>query len=365
MYTRRSSVHNLGKQDIREIPFDKLFLACVGEATDAVEKAEEKLKASVAVSSEKYIAMLTSKMAKTLEGMEGVEEAIREAKENFAPITALSQDEIKELKRQAFVKVCDAFCTEYSLKARAEWLPAALVNLVGTWTPKKSTKVSTVEGGTAKDAVNAKLYPIFDCKSTLDAVLGSGDSWVRGVYYFMMYAKRGSFLETQYKEPASHYCSLVPLILSGFKKFQNIQYSQWDPETLHWMLEPALYEAVTCEVPDGLTSQELLGIREAGMLIRTGAKAGTARNPLTTYKLWGINDCLIGGLPWLAQVMLTQIWCAHPSARNKYMILDPKNLDNMPAPLINVDIMKEQVNSDVPPKKARPYGVKSEFSWEL
>jgi hypothetical protein len=45
--------------------------------------------------------------------------------------------------------------------------------------------------------------------------------------------------------------------------------------------------------------------------------------------------------PDLAQVMLTQIWCAHPENRTKYMILCTHAWDHIPAPLISNNIFSK------------------------
>jgi hypothetical protein len=54
--------------------------------------------------------------------------------------------------------------------------------------------------------------------------------------------------------------------------------------------------------------------------------------------LYGVTHPEFRILPELAQVMLAQIWCAHPENRTKYMILDFKNWDQMPEPLITTEI---------------------------
>jgi hypothetical protein len=94
-----------------------------------------------------------------------------------------------------------------------------------------------------------------------------------------------------------------------------------------------------CDPPQ-ISREELLEIREMGLVYRTGVKAGDPRNPATTYKLYGVQSTAVGGLPELAQTMLTQIWCAHPVNRTKFMVLDPHNWDNIPAPLVSENIFQ-------------------------
>jgi len=96
---------------------------------------------------------------------------------------------------------------------------------------------------------------------------------------------------------------------------------------------------MVCELPQ-LSKEEILAIRDQGLYTKTGAKAGETRNPLTQHKLFAIQDTELGHLPEKAQAMATQIWCAHPENRTKYMILDPKQWDAVPPPLIAPTIFK-------------------------
>lgn len=340
MYKKR--VTNLVKQDIRDIPFDELALQCVAAAKIAVQDAVDQLQQSL---DHVYQHHVTKALQLSGESTEGIEEGVREG---MTLLTAeLTPEKAWAIRHSAYKTQCVAFCEKYTLKARAAWLPAQLVALAGSWTPRHG------DVGTG-----------YCAKATLDQVLGSGNRWLIGCYYFMMYAKRGDYVGTQYKEPDSYYCALVPLILSGFKKYQKIDYSRWNLSKLEWIMEPSLYEAVTCEVPPDITTADLLGIREAGMLINSGTKKDTKRNPLTTFKLWGVGDSLVGKLPWLAQVMLTQIWCAHPSNRNSYMILDPQNWDTMPPALVD-DVWSTEYVSPTAPKRYLPtMNNSADFAWD-
>jgi hypothetical protein len=129
------------------------------------------------------------------------------------------------------------------------------------------------------------------------------------------------------------------------KLHNQIPYAAWGRKNLQYVVNDSLCQAMLCEPPH-LTQEELLTIRDAGLTVRTGAKAGESRNPLTQYKLYGIQETEIGHLPELAQSMLTQIWCAHPENRTKYMILDPQNWDRVPPPLIAPTVFKAPVFSN-------------------
>ena len=346
MYSKRTT--SLSKQDIREIPFDELAATCSSNAKLAVQDALDKLQSSLDY-------MYKEALAKAGEEGEGYAEDFSESNHPF--VAKVPPEKALAIKQLAYRLACVAFCEKYTLKARSSWLPAQLVALVAKWQPKRAAGINK-----ATDATDVKSG--YCARATLDAVLGSGDKWLIGCYYFMMYAKRGDYLGTQYKEPDSYYCALVPLILSGFLKYHKVAYTSWNREYLELIVEPGLYEAITCTIPADLTTEELLGIREAGMVIRTGIKAGTSRSPVSTYKLWGVTDSMIGKLPWLAQVMLTQIWCAHPSNCNKYMILDPSNWDVAPAALISTQVLVQDTTPVLPKRYLPTYNNMPNLRWD-
>lgn len=335
MFTKRYTTKsvNLTEQNIKAIPFEEVYHAGVSLAKERLDEQREVLVNSWNHQQERMIKRNMAMLSESLESTEGIEESIREASTSEPP--DLSPDVTRKLRLEAYREVCDKFSEKYTLKARSSWLPAQLMAHFGRW---KAVK----EGDR------------FLAGPTVDAALGSADDWSRGIYFYVMFSKRGDWVDVQYKEPGSYYCSLVPFILAAFKKFHNIPYSAWSREGLSKIVEPHLFEAMTCAVPEGLDNDELLKIREVGMQIKTGKNAGGHRNPLTTYKLWGCQASLVGDLPWLAQVMLTQIWCAHPEARNEYMVLDPRDWDKMPERLISTDIFKVK-QPEAPTKSFKNY----------
>jgi len=285
MFKKRSTILDMSKKDIKEIPFHILAQRCVAASIHAADMCKP----------------------------EDVESATVNA-------------------RSLVVK---DFIVEYGLKIKAPWLLPHMLSVFGMI---KLVKQSNL---------------LFSPKLTLEAAF-SGNSWLLGLYFLAMHNKRGDLIDAQYKAPGSSYCALVPLILAGFKIHQNIKYTSWDYKELHKIVDPKLYEAMSVSklmggvgVPEGLNAEELLIIRNEGLFTKTGVKAGELRSALSSYTLYGIHDSLIGELPWLAQVMLTQIWCAHPSNRNVNMILDPEDWDATPEPLISTNIFKTDKTASI------------------
>jgi len=170
--------------------------------------------------------------------------------------------------------------------------------------------------------------------------------YMMGVYRFLMLDSRSSYLTKQYSGDARSYCALVPLILSAFKRYHNIPYSAWNRDELKYVVNPELCKAMMYEQPPagfddegkatakGFPKEHLLELRDQGLLWKSGANIGKLRNPLFTHTLYGLTGTVFEDVPDLAQVMLTQIWCAHPDNRTKYMVLTPDAWDSIPASLI-------------------------------
>lgn len=191
------------------------------------------------------------------------------------------------------------------------WLLPQLVAHFGRWRLYSSGQETVVK----------------NCTSTLDKVL-----------WRLTRVRRSLLVKNQTKQP--EYGQYTPLILLGFKRSQGYSYEQFrEYDNLKWLLEPPLLEALSTQVTVPAKNR-LLAIRDQGLIYRSGKNSGTRRNPETTWQLYGIQDTELGGYPKLLQTMLCQCWLAHPKHRRETMILDPNDWDNMPPPLIDVDLIK-------------------------
>jgi hypothetical protein len=166
-----------------------------------------------------------------------------------------------------------------------------------------------------------------------------GSEWAKGLIMYLISSPRGVILPINLKASSPElisYSALVPLFLAAFKKFQDIPYSDWT--NISSAIDKDLYAAMTCEVPS-FNTEELISLREAGSLVKSGKTEGQQKNPISVSTLSTTGTPEFDSLPRLAKIMLTQTWVAHPSLRNKYMILAPNNWDSMPEPLINVEVV--------------------------
>jgi len=163
------------------------------------------------------------------------------------------------------------------------------------------------------------------------------EPWHLGLWRVVTKLKRGSLVKLQGSLGGVNYSALVPIILAGVKRYQNVDYAAWTITPDCKLIAEDLLAAMFCDYPD-LGSARLVAIREQGLTIKSGAKAGSVQKPTSKWTLTGIQDTELNGLPKLAVTMLTQIWVAHPSLRTNLMILDPKNWDLMPQPLLSSEI---------------------------
>jgi len=236
----------------------------------------------------------------------------------------LSLEDRATIRRKVTQEIIkDTWIPKYRLKP----VLVALMPQITVWLQQKHlilAEVCTAEGQ-------------IDGRKMLNHIFDFSNEWDRGLYQFLMLDARSAYLSTQYKGESKPYCSLVPLIPYAFKLYKSIPYSKWDKTTLRWVVNKSLCDAMTLEQQE-FTREELLAARNQGLTIMSGEKEGSKLNPMTTHKLWSTKDTVLEGLPDLAQVMLTQIWCAHPSNRTNSMVLNPYNWDQMPTPLIAEDI---------------------------
>lgn len=166
------------------------------------------------------------------------------------------------------------------------------------------------------------------------------DPTLYALWVIAMYPKRSIFMKSQVDPALRDFCSLVPLILAGFKKFHDIPYHSWDD--IEYIVEPNLAKAMLLNELPEITVEEVLEDRRQGLLVKSGAKVGEVRNPMTTYSIYIPHSSPMYGLPTLAKIMMCQTWCAHPSNRTKYMVLNPLSWDEVPEPLVTTEVFVEE-----------------------
>lgn len=196
--------------------------------------------------------------------------------------------------------------------------------------------------------------------------------WDLGLWRVVTQLKRGSLVKSQINPEFASYSALVPLILMGAKKYRGVKYSQWDITPQTKLVDEGLRDAMFWQPSEGidgiiphcpsygLGSEELLDLRETGLMIKSGPKAGTAASPTSVWCLRGMQHTVLATAPKLVTTMLAQVWVAHPTLRTEYMILDPNDWDSMPQPLIDPHVWNRLPVTAV--KKPRDH---VEMPWEM
>jgi hypothetical protein len=325
-------------RDLKSIPFDKAFRLC----EDAVELAIQTQEQLLEQKFQEQVSQLEQAWTDTHEAPSEVSFA------DQIDYPKLDRTEIARQTRQR--TIIEEFIPQYKLDTTLQLytMPEIIRWIARNFSEQWLREVMTAEGQ-------------IDGRKAANAIFDFSQDWDKGLYYFLMLDSRSSYLKTQYKGDAKNYCGIVPLILYAFKLLHSIPYSKWDKSTLHFVVNRSLCDAMLCEVPE-VTREELLEIREMGLVFKTGDKAGTTKNPVSAYKLTGVGSTKIGALPELAQTMLTQIWCAHPTNRTKFMVLDPRNWDHLPTPLIAEQLFAPIVQERTSRKKQ---STKDDNSYDL
>lgn len=313
-------------KELRSIPFDAAYAMYM----DAAHMAEQTLDAE---NQERYDAFIEQKEREYSDANEAPFEG------NFSDEYPYQRhpDTNKVRTKAGQTALVKEFIPRYRLETTMQtWVMPQVI----AWLTHKPIRMEEMRNESGKISGQKIANAIFDF----------GSEWDLGLYQFLMLDSRSAWISSQYKGEGRTYCSLVPLILYAFKLHKNIKYSEWDRDTLHLVVNDSLCKAMLCELPE-ITREEILLAREQGLTFKTGTKAGTIRNSLSTFKLYDTTGTKLHKVPELAQTMLAQIWCAHPQNRTKYMVLDPKSWDSIPVPLITTDIFKSTTTSSFPKKK--------------
>jgi hypothetical protein len=331
MYRYKHRTYTSNISDLSQIPFSDLVRDYEAARVRAFEYAKAAKAALVTRVREKFLAE---------HGLNNSEVPYEGSYEGIN--TDNIQVDVNSLVEKESSVIIEDFITKHSLAKKSGWLFSQGLAKFATLDLDKN------ENG----LISAKkLY------------LGSirNNELLFGCLLLFKYSKRSSLLEKQTAAERRNYCSLVPLVMSAFKRYQNIPYSKWDPLEISGITEPNLASIMLAEGLPSLGSEEIMQIRDASLTFRSGEKAGTKRSPVTTYTLYTPAGTPLSSMPMLLRIMYCQTWCAHPSVRTEYMILDPSNWDKMPEALVEGEIFK---NSDENPGYT-DLGAKNDLPWWL
>ena len=259
-------------------------------------------------------------------GSDGLEEEAAELVGDFKEPTTLSQEVTAKLREEARAAVVPQWIEREAISQKLTWLPQQMMAYFGGW---EAVRVDGVYSPTLTARRNTQeRNDLFALGALLLAKAKRGDIF-KG-------APKGN---QQYKSSIN---PLVPIVLAGFKRYQNIPYEAWNKSELKAIVDDEIAQLIGCKMPS-LRVEEILGLRKAALTPASGPRAGKCNNPATTAALYHLQETPLGRLPKLAKHMVLQTWAAHPENRDKYAILDLDNWDKVPEPLVEgVDLFTPQ-----------------------
>ena len=300
--------------ELSTIPWEE----CSRVWLEAADQAEENALLALQSAANKTHARLRQNALK-LAGIDETEASYEGDLNLDLPAPALDQETRFEIRREAGNNaIAEYFIKPYCIKS---WGAAILDQLVAEYSKHK---INTL----GQSATISRLEYL---KQNLD----NRNPKVMGMYRFLMLDKRSTYLSGLGSSENKKYCNLVPLILYAHKLYNNIPYSKWERETLHYVVNASLCDAMLTEAPE-LTPTRALELRDQGLLSQ-----GKSRSPQSTFSLYGLNGTELKDCNMLVKHMLLQTWAAHPTNRTKYMVLDPIEWDTMPTALVTTNIFKE------------------------
>lgn len=161
---------------------------------------------------------------------------------------------------------------------------------------------------------------------------------LQGILRVMRLSPRGGILPSgvvQSKESGKQVNTFVPLILAGFKKYQGVNYNDWDwaeptEDKFKFLDRPFVdyseyfYQE---EIATRWTLDELTEFRRLAML--NGAK-NIYKTPEATTSVSKQPDADFAALPTMLKQSMLQLWVACPHLYNPCMITNYLNLDAPP-----------------------------------
>ena len=309
-YSPTRKVFTSVSKDIKDLPFDEVFELYMSAYSQVKSDAQ-------ALADDLYNFRLQE--LEDMHSSNNPEEGSFEG--NFTDVITKAPPIITSaaLNKATTLAINQGFIEKYGIAIHSEWILPQVVTLLGSMPLYKNSN----------GLYSGKQFKYNNFNT----------NWLKGVLTLTMLNTKSSYLKLQYKNPSKSFGALVPLVMYAQRLNKGIPYSAWDPEEIHHIIHSELVNAMLCRELPIFTREDLISYRKEGLTVKSGATVGTLKNPITTHALSGVSDPMFKQLPSLVQVMLAQIWMAHPENRTKYMVLDPTNWDKMPSPLVSDDVL--------------------------
>ena len=175
--------------------------------------------------------------------------------------------------------------------------------------------------------------------NTLNELKDNNEDLFHAILFIGILSARSAIYNSNNKDKFNIF---VPIFMAAQKEYNDVIYEEWDKKDK--AIEYAVGVPLWKELQDYL--YEIEGLDDNLQQIRDNAvsEAKHANNQTGFYFTWlSFNNRKV---PKIISAIKGQFWFCHPENRNKYMILDTINWDNIPESLVYMtDTIIEMDNS--------------------
>ena len=186
-------------------------------------------------------------------------------------------------------------------------------------------------------------------KRTLEAILADPDhpnlvehnltlQGVKTIWSWLTTSPRGNVFKTPSQTSADgiRWSAGVPLILSFYKQYRNVQYGDWDwsEPQYSWWLDKDLINWVETSTDSTfqtwfatVTPAQVEDWLNGSLTVRRGDSSGKARKPTTLPNIYSTGNATFDKLPRLVKLSICGAHCYHPSHGAKFLLYHPTSWD--------------------------------------
>lgn len=237
------------------------------------------------------------------------------------------------------------------IPADAKWVLPQLLAFIGN-------KIKLARNDTGKFSFKESIATIRGQIGSLEFSDGTAvtPTDLKGMFIFLNHRPRGEVIARSLKQGEGEglrYSSGVPLILSAFKEYRDINYEDWDwseAEALNSVFLDKHFHVIASLKQAGWrnpwSDEELIEITEVAKIIKSTGKVRTLDSLTKFNKVDIISVDTFASdtkVEWLLP-MLCQTWCFQPHKVHKYSITQIEDLDARATPLRgDIDIVATTV----------------------
>ncbi len=143
---------------------------------------------------------------------------------------------------------------------------------------------------------------------------------------------------TQIAPQNIRYAGNVPLFISAFKQYRDLQYSEWELSELHLVTDKynvELFEWVGVDIL--YTAEELQELSLAMRTDATGKQKGKPA-PASSFNTRKTDNFEFNELPKFVKLLICQTWAYQPTCASAFAIRNLQDIDAPAVPLISTEL---------------------------